>query len=128
MSQQELLAVGFKMLLSLGLVLLVFGGVVLLLKKISYGPAALMRKNRAFKAKPIEILGAQSLGPGRQLFLIRALNQKLLIGVTQQSVSKIVELREEDDAADAESFDEVFEEKADQKATSSSRGREIARV
>jgi flagellar biosynthetic protein FliO len=126
---QELLAIAFKMTVALGVVLLVFGGALMVFKKFSGSSKNFLKKSR-FKGKPIEILAYQSLGPNRALYLVKCLEQKFLIGATGQAINQLSEIRDESDFDFGDSL-KVEQESSDHnqpKSRITSGVREIARV
>jgi len=91
---QNLLATGFKMVVALGAVLMVFGVTMLVLKKFQVGGKLQLRgKNAA--AKPLNVLAFHNLGPGRSLYLVECLGKKILVGATSHNISAISEVSDE---------------------------------
>ena len=113
MENPALIATAFKMTVALGVVLLTFGGALLIARKFSGMSPSFLKKMGARPAKPMEVLAFQSLGPGRGLYLVRCLDKKILLGATSQNINQLCELNEEaDEFADVSSaFGSTLKEK-----------------
>jgi flagellar protein FliO/FliZ len=92
------------MTVSLGVVLLVFGVAVMIAKKFAGSSKGFLTRNGKETFKPLEILSHKSLGPGKGLYLIRCLDQKILVGVTNTQISQIAEIQDLDDELEDNSF------------------------
>lgn len=129
---QSTLQTLFKMTLSLGAVLLVFAGVVLLLRRFSGLSSLVKRKAGKSKSKPIEILSFQNIGPGKNLYLVQCNGRKILIGATQQNISTLADLSEglNDESNFQSSLEELDLEHQETrlKTSLSAQLREISRV
>jgi flagellar biogenesis protein FliO len=86
---QNLLATGFRMLVALGAVLLVFGVTMMVLKKFQGGKLMKARGGKNTPAKPLEVLAFHSFGPGRGLYLVECLGRKILVGATNANINAI---------------------------------------
>ena len=75
----------FKMITALGAVLMVFGVCVWLFKKAQnkFG----IKSGKAGKASTFEVLSFFTIGPQKTLYMVRVEDRKLLLGVTNQSIS-----------------------------------------
>ncbi|MEO5666606.1 MAG: flagellar biosynthetic protein FliO [Bdellovibrionota bacterium] len=89
----SLLEVGFKMSVALGIVLLTFGGAVMIAKKFfGKGLPKVGSKSAAALAKgQIRIESTRVLGQGRNLHVVKFGEKILLIGATAQNISLISE-------------------------------------
>lgn len=136
MDQPAMLATAFKMTVALGAVLLTFGAALLIARKFSGLSPSFLKKMGTRKAKPMEILAHQTLGPGRGLYLVRCLDKKILIGATGQSINQLCEMDSDDEDTIEEEFkfgstlsEKVSEDPASQiKSTVKNNLREISRV
>lgn len=130
---KELMTVMLKMILSLAVVLAVFGLGVFAFRKFA-GKSRGFLKPKGMSAKPMEILAFQSLGPGRNVYLIRCLDRKVLVGATNTQISHLADITEEETDSDEDSFNSVFNEKGTAKSENGIKSqisnslREIARV
>lgn len=79
----------FKMVTALGAVLLVFGACVWLFKK-AQGKFSL-GKGKTPKASTFEVLSFFTIGPQKTLYMVRVEDRKLLLGVTNQSISLLTD-------------------------------------
>jgi flagellar biosynthetic protein FliO len=75
----------FKMVTALGAVLLVFAVCVWIFKKAQSKLG--VAKGKAGKATTFEVLSCFTLGPQKSLYMVRVEDRKLLLGVTNQSIS-----------------------------------------
>jgi flagellar protein FliO/FliZ len=96
MDQHQLLATAFKMTVGLGIVLLIFGGALLIARRFAGTSSNFLKKSG--KGKPMEVLAFQSLGPGRSLYLVRCLNKKVLVGATNHGINHITDMEDDDDS------------------------------
>lgn len=91
-----------KMILSLAVVLAVFGAAVFAFKKLSGSSKSFLTKGKGLTGKPLEVLAFQSLGPGRSVYLVRCLDRKILVGATNASITRLAEMgTDEDNQEDA---------------------------
>jgi len=133
MSSQELIAIAFKMTIALGVVLVFFGAALFLFKKFAGSSNSFLKKGANSKLKPMEVLAFQSLGPSRGLYLIRCLDQKILVGVTNSNISQIAQIAEEE-KEDFSDFQSTLKEKGPQETKTQIKNslkeslREIARI
>jgi flagellar biogenesis protein FliO len=135
MEQQELISMAFKMTVSLGIVLMVFAGAIFIVRKFSNSPFKMFKKQAKTNHKPLEVMAFQSLGPGRGLYLLRCLDQKILIGATNASIQHLADIVEQeddllDDSSDSKSsFSGSLKSTQSQSVKSFDKGlKEIARV
>lgn len=96
--------VGLKMagglLFLLALILLAFWGIK------RFGPRAGLR----FPGQgDLELLGQLSLGPKRSLAVVRFLNKKVLIGVTESSITTLTEIQADHETPPEETFASLLE-------------------
>lgn len=103
------LGTAFKMVTSLGIVLLTFGGAVMAAKKLSARGGLFTKKGAKSSARPLEILSFQNLGPGKNVYLLRCLDKKILVGVTNAQISHLTTMDEEIGSADA--FQDTLQDK-----------------
>ena len=103
------LSTAFKMVVSLGVVLMSFGGAVWVAKRVSARGRILGKKINKGISKPLEILSFQSFGPGKNIYLIRCLDKKILIGVTNAQITSLGNIEEEMTGAD--DFQNSYQEK-----------------
>ncbi len=99
------LSTAFKMVVSLGCVLLSFGAAVWVARKISTKGGLFAKKGSVRTTKPLEILSVQSLGPGKNIYLVRCLDRKILVGATSSQISHLANI---EDNIDGEAFDDTF--------------------
>ncbi len=105
---QGSLAVALKMTVALGAVLLVFGLTAMLAKKFM-GRSGFIRKGGKSTEKALEVMSFHNLGPGKALYLIRCLNKKMLVGVTNGNINLISDMGENDEAHE-EGFESSLQE------------------
>ncbi len=91
---QEFIGMALKMTVALSVVLVAFWGAVVAFKKFTNNPR--FSKNGEKSKKPIEILSYQSLGPNKGLYLIRCVDQKILVGTTAQGISHVADIHDDD--------------------------------
>lgn len=109
---QSLLAIGFKMVVALGAVLMVFGVTMMALKKFQGGKLV---GRKGSSTKPLEVIAFHSLGPGRGLYLVECLGKKILVGATNANISAISEINDDfsdEDQAFASSLSEKMPDAA----------------
>lgn len=108
---QATLSIAFKMTVALGAVLLTFGISVWVARKFSSAKGNLFKKNAKSAAKPLEILAYQSLGPGKNLYLIRCFDRRVLVGATNAQISHVLDVEESFDESADDYFDGALESK-----------------
>lgn len=123
---------GLKMIVALGVVLLVFAAAVFIFKKLSVSSKGLGRLGKG-GGKPLEVLAFQSLGPSRNLYLLRCLDKKILVGCTNTQINHIADIVEEDGSDNDLAFEPLMETRGSIEEERSSlknehQLREIARV
>jgi flagellar biosynthetic protein FliO len=97
-----------KMILSLALVLSVFGGLIFAYRK---WPGS---KKIAQRAKMIEVLNQHHLGPKRSIAVIRVAGEAVLIGVTDHNITLLKTLSLLDDDVPEETREATFALKNDE--------------
>jgi flagellar biogenesis protein FliO len=96
----SLIEMGLKMSLALGAVLIVFAAAIFIARKVS--TISQGKKNRSgLRRTQIDILGVKALSPGKQLLVIAVDGKRFLLGSTQQQISKIAELEDEEAVEEA---------------------------
>jgi flagellar biogenesis protein FliO len=103
----SLLEVGFKMSVALGIVLLTFGGAVMIAKKF-FGkglPKLGGKKDAALAKGQLRIESTRMLGQGRNLHVVKFGEKILLIGATAHSINLISET---DDEIEEDSFEDLL--------------------
>lgn len=90
------LATAFKMVVSLGVVLMTFGAAVWIAKKFSVRGGIFAKKIVKNTTKPLEVLSFQSLGPGRNIYLVRCLDKKVLVGATNTQITHLANIDEDE--------------------------------
>jgi flagellar biogenesis protein FliO len=93
----QMLQTAFKMMVALGAVLLVFGASIWIARRFSASSKNFLKKGPRDGVKPLEIIAFQSLGPGRGLYLVRCLEKKILVGVTNAQVNQVLEMPDEEE-------------------------------
>ena len=127
----SLLQTAFKMTAALVAVLVTFGVAVFAARKFSASSKGFLK--RAAKYRPLEIVAYQTLGAGKGVYLLRCVNQKILIGVTNANVNLLTEVRIDDDleqSADFSSSLKKVESPSNNSTSADIRGslKEISRV
>jgi flagellar protein FliO/FliZ len=130
----SLLEIGFKMSVALGVVLLTFGGAVLVAKKFfGKGLSSFGRKESALSRSKLQIEASRAIGQGRNLHIIRFGEKLLLVGATNNNITLISEMDAELSDED-NSFQTLLDNNQEERREKSikdeigSRLREIARV
>jgi flagellar biogenesis protein FliO len=90
----ELLQTAFKMTVALGVVLLTFGLAVMIARRFAGTSKGFLKKSGKANHKPLEILAYQNMGPGKGIYLIRCLDQKILIGATNHNINTLTQVGE----------------------------------
>ncbi len=98
----DLTAAAVKMIGVLAIILAALIGGVWLMKRYLPGAA---RRVGGLSTETIELLGAFSLSPKRQLTLIKVAGRVLLLGVTDQSINLITEIDDPEELARLEEGD-----------------------
>lgn len=131
----SILAVGFKMSVALGAVLLVFGAAVYIAKKFfAKGLTRLSKKDSALSKANLQIEASRMLGQGKHLHLVRFGGKVLLVGATTNNISLISEMDIDEDSDGDLSFSSKLERNQEDSKENSfkdqigNRLREIARV
>ncbi|HVJ64114.1 MAG TPA: flagellar biosynthetic protein FliO [Bdellovibrionota bacterium] len=79
----------FKMVTALGAVLLVFAACVWVFKKAQAKIGT--SKGKVGKASTFEVISFFTIGPQKTLYMVRVEDRKLLLGVTNQSISLLTD-------------------------------------
>jgi flagellar biogenesis protein FliO len=130
----SMLEVGFKMSVALGIVLLTFGGAVMIAKKFfGKGLPKLGGKRDAASSKAqLRIESTRMLGQGRNLHVVKFGEKILLIGATAQTINILCEA--DDEEIDNDSFESMLDSNHEESKEKSlmgqlgSRLKEISRV
>jgi len=104
----QMLQTAFKMMIALGAVLLVFAASIWIARRFSATSKAFLKKGSRDAVKPLEILAVQSLGPARGIYLIRCLDKKILVGVTNGNVSHISDIEDEEEESTGQRLAQSF--------------------
>ncbi len=113
------IATAFKMTVALGVVLVTFGAAIWVAKKFTAGKVSgfLARGNKP-NVRPLEILAFQSLGPGKNVYILRCYNKKVLVGATSTNIHHISDIQEDSEEALEES-DNNFQARLEENSSDS---------
>jgi len=132
---QLTLATAFKMTVALGFVLLTFGAAIFIAKKFAGGKVSFLNRGNKPNVRPLEVLAFQSLGPGKNLYLVRCHNKKILVGATGQQICHVADINEDDELDDSQDeFQSTLQEKSSNTSEAKKAGKfssllkDIARV
>lgn len=117
------LATAFKMTIALGFVLLVFGAAIWIAKKFTVGKSSFFSRGNKPNVRPLEVLAFQALGPGKNIYIVRCYNQKILVGATAQHVNLLNIITEDQEVEDEIQFSEQLEEKNSDNVTQETKNR-----
>jgi flagellar protein FliO/FliZ len=79
-----------RMVLSLGIILLLLAGIVIIFKKIFY-----RGKSSGFRSGALDVLKTTSIMPGKSLSLVRIADKVLLLGIFQEGIRCLSEFEGE---------------------------------
>ncbi len=121
---QLTLATAFKMTVALGFVLLTFGASIFIAKKFAGGKPSFLNKGNKPNVRPLEVIAFQSLGPGKNLYLVRCHNKKILVGATGQQICHVADINETEELDESHSeFQSTLSEKLPEKSEARAKGR-----
>lgn len=131
----EMLEIGFKMSVALGVVLLTFGGAVFVAKRF-FGKSFGVKTNSKGKALPsvIEVEASRAIGQGRTLHVVKYGGKAVLIGSTANSIQLLTEFDDDFEDEEEVEFESSLRSRAEESEETSIKSqlgdklREIARV